>query len=80
MRKDEIGEISQAFNHMADRVEMHIQELAEENEKQRRLLGSLAHELKTPMTAIQGYAQTLQRLSTFTGKTGEGADLYRKRE
>lgn len=63
VKKDEIGEISQAFNHMADRVEKHIQELGEENEKQRRLLGSLAHELKTPMTAIQGYAQTLQRIS-----------------
>ena len=79
VRKDEIGEISQAFNHMADRVEMHIQELAEENEKQRRLLGSLAHELKTPMTAIQGYAQTLQRLSLSPEKQ-EKALTYIEKE
>lgn len=32
------------------------------NQRQRQLLGSLAHELKTPMTAILGYAQTLQRV------------------
>lgn len=79
VRKDEIGEISQAFNHMADRVETHIQELAEENEKQRRLLGSLAHELKTPMTAIQGYAQTLQHLSLSPEKQ-EKALTYIEKE
>lgn len=62
IKKDEIGEISQAFNHMADQVEAHMEELGEENEKQRRLMGSLAHELKTPMTAIQGYAHTLRHL------------------
>lgn len=62
IKKDEIGEISQAFNHMADQVEKQIEELGEENEKQRRLMGSLAHELKTPMTAIQGYAHTLRHL------------------
>ena len=47
---DEIGQVSQSFNRMADRVEEHIRTLAEMNEKQRQLLGSLAHELKTPMT------------------------------
>lgn len=60
--RDEIGEISQSFNQMAEQVEQHIRELGEENQKQNRLLGSLAHELKTPMTAIQGYAETLQRV------------------
>lgn len=61
-KKDEIGEISDSFNRMADRIGEHICELGEINEKQRQLLGSLAHELKTPMTAIQGYAETLQRI------------------
>lgn len=60
--KDEVGEVSRAFNHMAGRVEEHIRDLARSNEKQRQLIGSLAHELKTPMTAIQGYAELLQRV------------------
>lgn len=59
---DEIGEVSLCFNQMADRVEEHIRTLAEMNEKQRQLMGSLAHELKTPMTGIQGYAELLQRV------------------
>lgn len=61
-KKDEIGKISISFNQMAERIQEHICELGQVNEKQRQLLGSLAHELKTPMTAIQGYAETLQRI------------------
>lgn len=59
---DEIGQVSASFNRMADRVEEHVRTLSESNQRQRQLLGSLSHELKTPMTAIQGYAETLQRL------------------
>lgn len=57
--KDEISELSASFNQMAEKVEEHVEKLSATNEAQRRLLGSLAHELKTPMTAIIGYADTL---------------------
>ncbi|MDO4339379.1 MAG: HAMP domain-containing sensor histidine kinase [Eubacteriales bacterium] len=57
--KDEITELAVSFNQMAERVEEHVEKLSRTNESQRRLLGSLAHELKTPMTAIIGYADTL---------------------
>lgn len=59
----EVEELAGSFNRMAANVEEHVRELAEMNEKQRQLLGALSHELKTPMTAIQGYAQLLQRVS-----------------
>ena len=61
-RRDEIGQVAESFDQMAEKVEAHVQELSEMNQRQRQLLGSLAHELKTPMTAILGYAQTLQRV------------------
>lgn len=60
--KDEVGEVAASFDRMADSVQKHVRELAEANEKQRQLLGALAHELKTPMTAIQGYAELLQKV------------------
>ena len=47
-RRDEIGEISENFNRMAGKVEEHIKELADTNERQLQLMGSLAHELKLP--------------------------------
>lgn len=58
--QDEIDELAVSFNRMAGKVEEHMEALREVNEKQRELLGSLAHELKTPLTAIIGYAQTLR--------------------
>ena len=60
--RDEVTEVAKSFNGMARQVEEHVQSLAETNGKQRRLLGALAHELKTPMTGIQGYAELLQRV------------------
>lgn len=58
-RKDEIGELAASFNQMAGKVEEHVERLFQTNEAQRQLIGSLAHELKTPMTAIIGYSDTL---------------------
>lgn len=57
--KDEIAELAVSFNRMAGKVEEHMDKLEATNMAQRQLLGSLAHELKTPMTAIIGYADTL---------------------
>lgn len=62
MSTDEVGEVAESFNRMADRVQEHVYALSEANEKQRQLLGALSHELKTPMTAIQGYAELLQKV------------------
>lgn len=44
---DELAELSQAFNRMAVR-------LAEEDEQRRRLFVGIAHELRTPLSVIQG--------------------------
>lgn len=59
LQTDEITDVAENFNKMAQKVEEHMEKLAEVNEKQRQLLGSLAHEIKTPMTAIIGHADLL---------------------
>lgn len=58
-REDEIGELSDNFNQMAEAVQLRIKKLKEEEEKRTLFMGNLTHELKTPMTAISGYAKTL---------------------
>lgn len=59
-RKDEIGELGRDFNCMAEAVERHVREVEDSEEKKTLFMGALTHELKTPLTAISGYAQTLQ--------------------
>ncbi len=58
--EDEIGRLAEDFNHMADELERHIDELQDNVERQEAFMGSFAHELKTPMTAVIGYADLLR--------------------
>lgn len=58
-KTDEIGELSQNFNQMAEAVQSRIEELKDVECRKTLFMGNLTHELKTPMTAISGYAKTL---------------------
>ncbi len=49
---DEIGELAEAFNSMADSLE-------KSEEKRREFIANVSHELKTPMTTIAGFADGL---------------------
>lgn len=61
--QDEIAQVTDSFNKMAHKVQEHMNILSETNENQQLLLGSLAHELKTPLTAIIGNADLLLTVS-----------------
>lgn len=60
--KDEIGQLSIAFDTMAASVEDKITFLDTELQKRQLLIGALSHEIKTPMTSIVGYADTLLQM------------------
>ncbi len=57
---DEIGELTRDFNAMADSLEAHMGELAAQARRREDFVAGFAHELKTPLTSIIGYADTLR--------------------
>lgn len=57
---DEIGELSESFNKMADAIESKIQELELSVKQREEFITNFNHELKNPMTSIIGYADILK--------------------
>ena len=56
VRNDELGDLAQEFNHMAKEVQ-HASQM------QRDLLANVSHDLRTPLTLIKGYAETVRDLT-----------------
>lgn len=57
---DELGQLTLDFNSMANVLEETIGELQEEVRVREDFIAAFAHELKTPLTAIIGYADLLR--------------------
>lgn len=73
--RDEIGAVAEDFNAMAAQMEKNVSELRESVLRQERFMGSFAHELKTPMTSIIGYADLI-RGETLTQRERQEAAGY----
>ncbi|MFR5870138.1 MAG: histidine kinase dimerization/phospho-acceptor domain-containing protein, partial [Acutalibacteraceae bacterium] len=52
-RRDEIGKLQNAFVQLTDDLDL-------EKQKQNRLIASISHDIKTPLTSVMGYAERLQ--------------------
>ncbi len=60
-RRDEVGQLSQAFNHMAGATQEHVERLTRQDTAQKQFIADMAHELKTPITSMVGYADLMRR-------------------
>jgi signal transduction histidine kinase len=61
--EDEISDLGEQFNMMADEVEKRIVELEMEGERKQRFIDNLTHELRTPLTSVIGYSELLQKVN-----------------
>ncbi|MBQ7918612.1 MAG: HAMP domain-containing histidine kinase [Lachnospiraceae bacterium] len=57
---DELGKLTEDFNRMAGALEENVDKLKQEIQAREEFIGAFAHELKTPLTAIIGYADLLR--------------------
>jgi signal transduction histidine kinase len=59
--KDEISELASDFNRMAQQVEEKVAALSDVARQKEDFAANFAHELKTPLTSVIGYADMLYR-------------------
>lgn len=72
--RDEIGGLAENFNRMADAMELQMERLQGEVERQEEFTSAFAHELKTPLTSIIGYADTIRQMELSPEETDMCAD------
>ncbi len=71
--RDEIGDLTRTYNAMADTIREKIDALELAVRQREDFVAAFAHEIKTPMTSIIGYADTLYQKELPTGRVQEAA-------
>ncbi|HSS66477.1 MAG TPA: HAMP domain-containing sensor histidine kinase, partial [Gammaproteobacteria bacterium] len=60
---DEIDQLGESFDHMAERIVEQIDALKNENALRSEMVAHVSHDLRTPLASLHGYLETLQMKS-----------------
>lgn len=59
LARDELDELRATFDRMAARIEQQISELEDQDRLRREMVANVSHDLRTPLTHLQGYLETM---------------------
>jgi len=71
---DEIGTLGRAFDNMAARIGEQVKELEASDRNRRDLVANISHDLRSPLSSIRGYVETL--MMKHGGLTEEESSEY----
>jgi signal transduction histidine kinase len=57
---NEIAQLRQAFARMTGRIAEQMRELSTQDQQRRELVANISHDLRTPLTSLHGYLETLR--------------------
>lgn len=57
--RDEIDQLGLSFNQMAERIDQQLEALQQTDAKRREMIANVSHDLRTPLTSLHGYLETL---------------------
>lgn len=60
--EDEIGVLAKNIDEMSDELKTSVESLRQDIDRRKRLIRDISHELKTPVTTVSGYTETIQIL------------------
>ena len=60
IKKDELGQLTASFQEMQQEIEEAREKIEQEQRQKEFMIASLSHDLKTPLTSIQAYAESLR--------------------
>lgn len=72
--KDEIAALAQDFNLMAENLQGKMEQISAQAHHQESFTAAFAHELKTPLTAIIGYAELIRSVELSVEERTKAAD------
>ncbi|MFF3768388.1 MtrAB system histidine kinase MtrB [Streptomyces sp. NPDC001922] len=76
--EDDIARLGEAFNKMAQNLQIKIQQLEELSRMQRRFVSDVSHELRTPLTTVRMAADVIHEVrDDFDPATKRSAELLR---
>jgi signal transduction histidine kinase len=75
---DELGQMAKTFNKMARSIEVRTTELEEKNREQQDFLNYVAHELKTPISAVRWSLEMLEEDESLPDEQNEILDTVGK--
>lgn len=61
-RGDEIAQLGAEFARLRERLQQQVAELENQDRLRRELVANVSHDLRTPLTSMQNYLETLQRM------------------
>lgn len=73
--RDEVAALVDAFNRMAEQLEENMAQLQASVKRQEAFTGAFAHELKTPLTSIIGYADAMNSMELSEEERRQSADF-----
>jgi signal transduction histidine kinase len=68
-RRDEIAVLETTFAQMADRMGDQWRALTSKDQQRRELIANISHDLRTPLTSLHGYLETLSLKADALGET-----------
>ncbi len=75
---DEFGELAKDFNIMSKKINEQMNDLKSTAEQKQRMLDDLAHEMRTPLTSIHGYAEYIRNANISEEERTDAADFILK--